>query len=164
MPLKITNDFPTAKRHDQILVFFSLNLFVALNSTLHSKLKSSSSFTSEIIPSFRLSSVLLCECASLPLPLRSPLQDSCLSTLSSLSSLLLQLGSQPPLWSRASVSSCSPLLSSTWLLREISKYRSDCVTSLNTHGIKSKHLFIRLILHCSSTQTISFNPNGTYFS
>lgn len=111
MPLKITSDFPTAKCHDQNLVFFSLNLFVALNSTLYSKLKSSSSFTSEIILSFRLSSVLQCECASLPLPLRSPLQDSCRSTLSSLSSLLLQLRSRPPLWSRASVSSCSPLLS-----------------------------------------------------
>lgn len=122
---------------------FFLNLFVALNSTLYSKLKFSSSFTSEIILIFRLSSVLLCECASLPLPLRSPLQDCCPSTLSSLSLLLLQLRSRPPFWSRASVSSCSPLLAicpphGCW--GEISKYRSGCVTSLNTHGAQSPNI------------------------
>lgn len=140
MPLKITNDFPTAKCHDQILVFFSLNLFVALNSTLCSKLKFSSSFISEIILIFHLSLVLPCESASLPLLPHSPLQDSCPSTLSSFSSLLLQLRSQPPFWNRASVSSCASLLvicppHGCW--GEISKHRSDCVTSPNTHGIQS---------------------------
>ena len=123
--------------------FFSLNLFVALNSTLYSKLKFSSSFISEIILIFHLSLALPCETASLPQLPRSPLQDSRPSTLSSFSSLLLQLRSQTPFWSRASVSSCASLLvicPPRGCSGEISKYRSDCVTSLNTHGIQSPNI------------------------
>ena len=123
--------------------FFPLNLFVALNSMLYSKLKFFSSIISEIILILHLSLVLPCETASLPWLPRFPLQDSCPSTLSSFSLLLLQLRSQPPFWSRASISSCASLLvicppHGCW--GEISKYRSDCVTSMNTHGIQSPNI------------------------
>lgn len=158
-PLRSPMTSQLLKCHDQILIFFSLNLFVALNSTLCSKLKFSSSFISEIILIFHLSLLLPCESASLPLlppphfktPARQLSPHSYHFCFSSGLSLRSGTGQASP----HVLPACH--LSSTWLLRgEISKCRSDCVTSLDTHGIQSPNTI--------SAQTISFNPNGTHFS